>query len=119
MIIDVTPQVRQANEIETIAMLAYGDTERYVFMRGDVEHSVQFTEKTLAEFIPKRSVSEMLKSWYESLIRDYNYFQKAVETRQHPVWTTTMKDPDSVGLGAGYNYKMITVPYKLNDEQVK
>lgn len=117
MIIDVTPQVRKANEFETIAMLAYGDTERYVFMRGDVEFSVQFTPKALEEFLPKRTISEMLVSWFQGLVAEYERYQKAVDTRQHPVWTTTQKDPNYKGFNK--NYEMITVPYPLNDREVE
>jgi hypothetical protein len=117
MIIDVTPQVRQANNIETIAMNLYGETERYVFMRGDVEFSVQFTPKKLKEFIPKKTVSEMLVSWFQGLVTEYERFQKAVDTRQHPTWTTTQKDPEYKGFNK--NYQMITVPYSLNDREVE
>lgn len=117
MIIDIIPQVRKATQIECIAMELYNDEYRYVFMRGDVEFSVQFTEKTLSEFIPKRSVSEMLVSWYNGLVAEWQRFQTAVETRQHPLWTTTQKDPNYKGFLK--NYEMIIVPYALNDREVK
>lgn len=117
MIIDVTPQIRQANDLERIWMEMYNEPVKYVVMRGDVEFSVQFTPDSLERFVPKRTVSEMLVSWYEGLVSEYEYFQKAVDTREHPIWTTTMKDPNYKGWNK--NYEMITVPYKLNDEQVK
>jgi len=123
MIIDVTPQVRKPNEIETIVMDLYGQTERYVFMRGGDEFSVQFTPETLASFCSKKTVSEMLESWYKGLVAEYERFQKAVDTRQHPVWTRTIDDPNYQGLGSGYRsngkYPKITIPYPLNDREVK
>ena len=117
MIIDITPNVREANHTETMIMNIYGESERYVFMRGDTEFSVQFTSDKLQEFCSKKTVSEMLVSWYDGLVAEYKRFQKAVDTRQHPIWTTTQKDPEYKGFNK--NYQMITVPYTLNDQEVK
>jgi len=60
MIIDVTPQVRKANTVESFCMKLNGQTEMYVFMCGNREHTMKFTPEKLANMFYNKTVSEMI-----------------------------------------------------------
>jgi hypothetical protein len=115
MIIDIIPQVRKANAVEKISMNIYNETERFVFMRGDVGFSVQFNKKTLEQFCKQYTVSEMISSWYQGLIDDYEMFQKAVDTKIHPTWTRTIKNPDCKSI---WDKNEIVVGYQLSKTEL-
>jgi len=52
-----------------------------------VDYSTKFDKESLAEFVPKRTVSEMLKSWEETIKRRYDEAKLAVRSGYHPFRT--------------------------------
>jgi ribosomal protein L31 len=92
MKIDINPVLRQTTPTEKIILEMRGILCLYVVLTHDGnEYSVQFDEKSLSEFCPSRTVSEMLKSWETGFKRQIAEYQKALKTNIHPYWTHTAK----------------------------
>jgi len=92
MKIDINPKQRLATETEKIILEMREITHLYEVLTSDgKEFSVQWDDKSLAEFCPNRTVSEMLKSRQQGFIDKIELYKKAVESNIHPWWTNTKK----------------------------
>jgi len=92
MKIDVTPTEYQSNDYYETIIKSRGIPELYVVQTQSGEnYTVLWEKKDLDEFQPKRTVSEMMKSWEETLQRRYDEAFKMVQTKRHltlKVWST-------------------------------
>lgn len=90
MRIDFVTECRPATDLEKIAMDMYGDYQRYEILTSDgKQYSIQWNFKSLDEFLPKKSVSEVLKDWQNNFIRLIAEYKDCIKYNQHPNWTTT------------------------------
>ena len=116
MVIDIEPIVTPASDTIKIAMEMNGETERYVVrLANGNDYSITFTVKGLEEFLPNRTVGEMLVAWEEGLQREYDRAVNVVLTGIHPEWKSRAENPN----WKPFEPKTIEVPYTLNKQQIK
>lgn len=88
MRIDLNPYVRRASPLEQTIMEIREISSLYVCLTSDGnEFTVQWDSKSLELFCPSRSVSEMLQSWQDGLIREYQLLVNSVNSGIHPYHT--------------------------------
>ena len=88
MKIDITPIIEVANELEAIC-LQYRNIDalyKFVYPNGE-DLSTMFDAKSLSEFRPSITVSEMINIWEEGILRRYAEALEAVKTKLHPTET--------------------------------
>ena len=92
MKIDIKPKIKLASPLEKVILEMREIPALYAVYTSDgKEYSTQWDEKSLAEFCPNRTVSEMLKNWQDGFLSQIEQYKKAVETNTHPFWTSTVK----------------------------
>jgi hypothetical protein len=118
MIIDVTPVIEAANDFDrTCIDMREIDALYVVRLANGKDFSVKWDLKELKTFLPKRTVSEMLKIWEEGLHRNLEIAKNSVETGLHPTWTTKSEIMRTIGdmnFGTG---KFEEVPKPLTNSQ--
>ena len=125
MEIDIKPKLRLANEREKTILEMREIPALYNVLTSDgKEFSVMWDDKSLAEFCPSRTVSEMLKSWQQGFIDKIELYKKSVELNIHPWWTVTKKTmvhyPQYAGhpeLEYRWNGKYHEAPYEMTKAQ--
>lgn len=102
MKIDKVNIVRPATDMEKIIMETYGQKERYVFLTSDGnEYTVQFTQKSLSDFLPSQTVSGFMKSTQENFERRIAHLKQCIKdnvnihgwTYQHKVLHSITNTP--------------------------
>jgi hypothetical protein len=127
MKIDIKPNIRTANETEKVIIEVREIPALYNVLTSDGNpFSVMFDDKSLAEFVPSRTVSEMLKNWEEGINRQLNLYKNSIKQNIHPYWTRTAKTmvhyPQYAGtpeLEYRWNGKYHDEPVQMTKEQIK
>jgi hypothetical protein len=92
MKIDIDPILEKAEGFKRVVLETREIPRLYVVrLASGVDYSVEFDDKSIAEFQPNKTVSEMINSWEEGLQREYDMYCKAVETGIHPSWKSQKK----------------------------
>jgi hypothetical protein len=85
MKIDVEPIVEKAEGIDVTILKLRNESSYYVIrLANGNNYTVKWTLKELEEFQPNKTVSEMIKSWEENILRRYEVAKTALETGLHP-----------------------------------
>jgi hypothetical protein len=93
MKIDIEPIIDKAGELDKICMEMRQIPHLHVVrLASGINYTVKFDDKELAEFLPKRNVSEMLVAWEEGIKRQYDEAKTALETGLHPTFTVQVLD---------------------------
>jgi hypothetical protein len=93
MKIDIEPITEQAGEMDKICMEMRQIPHLHVVrLASGTDYTVKFDDKELSEFLPKRTVSEMLAMWEEGIKRQYDEAKTALETGLHPTYTVQVLD---------------------------
>jgi hypothetical protein len=110
MKLDIEPTIEKATGLNKIKMQMMEIDALYVvrLANGD-EYTVTWDRKGLEEFQPKANISDVMKSWEESILRTIKTNKKAAETRKHPTWKTHFEDE---------NGKLHEKAYPLSDVSV-
>jgi hypothetical protein len=88
MKIDITPIVEKAGDFDSICLTSRHIEELYVVRTANgAQYSTKFDAKSLGDFQPSKTVSEMLKSWEENIIRRCEEATLALSTGLHPTRT--------------------------------
>jgi len=118
MIIDIEPIIIKANNFERtcIEMREIDALYEIRFANGG-EFSTQWDKKSFDEFLPKKTISEMLTSWEETIKRRYDEAVNAIETGIHPTWERDEREYHPIT--KVWTGKMIGVPYKLDKNQIQ
>lgn len=127
MKIDLQPKIRLANDFEKIVLETREIPAIYNVLTSDgKQFSTMFDDKSLAEFLPNKTVSEMLKSWQEGIGRQIELYKNSIKLGIHPYWTATKKTmvhyPQYAGnpeLEYRWNGKYHEEPMQLNKIQKK
>lgn len=92
MKIDIKPEIRLANDFEKIILEMRGIPAIYHVISSDgKQFSTMFDDKSLAEFLPNRTVSETLKNWQDGIKRQIELYSNSIKSNIHPYWTRTVK----------------------------
>ena len=119
MIIDCEPIIEVATGINRVAIDIREIGALYVARLANGEdYSTTFDAKELVLFQPKKTVSEMLKSWEDGLQREYETAINAVETGIHPYWKAQRKVMDPV-FKHYWTGKYEECDYILNEDGIK
>ena len=90
MTIDIEPIIEKANEFDRICMDMREIDALYVIrLANGKDYTVKWDLKEMGTFCPKRTVSEMIQAWEESILRRHAEAVEAVKTRLHPTFTVT------------------------------
>ena len=104
MKLDIQSTLEKATEIDNICIDMRGIEALYVArLANGKDYSAKFDEKALSEFVPSRTVSEMLQSWEESIKRRHAEAIEAIKTGLHP--TRTFERDIMATTPQGYEYK--------------
>lgn len=88
MKIDVTPIIEQADDWHRTVIDARELEALYVVrLANGKDYTTEWDKKGLTEFLPKRTVSEMLHEWEEGIKRRYAEAVEALRTGLHPTFT--------------------------------
>ena len=88
MEIDIIHSTRSATALERLIMETYNQKVRYVVLdKNGEEYTVQFDVKSLKEFCPKKTVSEMLTIWEDGIKRQIQLYEDSLKTKEHPYHT--------------------------------
>ena len=99
MKIDINPTIQQATAEEKMILDIYNQSCYYIFYSSDGESvSVKFSPKTLEEFIPNKTVSQVMEMWQEGYKRQYEEAVHALEVGLSP-WRTKSVYKDIVKYG--------------------
>ena len=112
MKIDITPTIEKANERDSICIRMREIPCLYeIRLASGKVLSTQFDDKSLSEFLPNKTVSEVLKSWEENFHIRYNRAKEALSSGLHPSFTVEEK---VLVNGINFGGKTRTVPAPLN-----
>ncbi len=118
MNIDTIHQVRPATEFEKLCMDLYDQRARYVILTCDGnEHTVQFDEKRLAEFLSDKKVSDVMASWRQTFLDTIAKYERALETNVHPYWTHTAKKMEQTAFGERWTGSYHEVDLEMTKDQ--
>lgn len=121
MKIDINPIIEEANNTDRICMDMRDIEALYVVrLANGKDYTVKFDKKSLDEFQPSKTVSEMLIDWEDNILRRYNEAVKAVETGLHP--TDRVNVPIMIELAHGHSIpsgKMTTEKRELDRYEIK
>jgi len=85
MEIDITPTTEAATELQETIISSRGiDCLYQVKLASGEPHTVQFDAKSLDEFQPKRTVSEMIQIWEDGIKDKIDTYTNALKINQHP-----------------------------------
>ena len=85
MQIDVTPKVIIATgSIRTIIDVCDKEALYYIGADEDTVFSTIWDRKTLAEFQPNKTVSEMLKTWQDGVKRRIEFIEEIIVSNKEP-----------------------------------
>jgi len=120
MKIDVKPRIVEANDIQKLMLELRGiDCLYIVCLANGSEYTVTWTRKELDEFCQNKTVSEMLKSWEESIKRQHDLYVSSLETGLHPYHTKDIKIKLPNNSYSFAKPKFETVPINLTKETRK
>jgi hypothetical protein len=103
MKIDIEPIIEKADKIDRICIdMREIDALYVVRLANGKDYTVKWCRKELESFCPNRTVSEMLQSWEETILRRHAEAVEAVESGLHP--TRTFERPIMVVTPSGYEY---------------
>jgi hypothetical protein len=127
MKIDIQPNIRVANDFEKVILETRQIPAIYHVISSDgKQFSTMFDEKSLAEFLPSRNVSEVLTLWREGIQRQIDLYSNSIKNNIHPYWTQATKTmvhyPQYAGhpeLEYRWNGKYHEEPQKMTSEQKK
>lgn len=116
MTIDVQPVIEKANDLDAQVLKMREIEALYVVrLASGKDYSTHFDKKSLAEFQPNKTVSEMLESWEETFKRRHAEAVDTIKTGVHP-FRTFERDIMAKYKGGG-EYKTgetETVPSKID-----
>lgn len=119
MKIDIEPIIEIATGLDKLRLQTQGlDALYFVRLANGAEFTVKWDRDGLENFLPNKTVSEMMKLWEEGIIRDIEKNKKAVETGEHPTWTQPVYE-DVEYFGRFKKKQIGTKPYKLNDYSIE
>ncbi len=127
MKIDIQPNIRLATRTEKIILEMREIPALYNVLTSDgKQFSTMFDDKSLSEFLPSRTVSEMLKSWEEGINRQLDLYKNSIEQKIHPYWTRSTKTmvhyPQYAGhpeLEYRWNGKYHDEPVQMTKDQIR
>lgn len=95
MEIDVTPIIEKASGVDKALIEMYDMECLYVFNCENGErYSRVMTQKDLDEFVPSKSVSEIITQWEEGIDRRLGVALRAAETGLHPIFKDDVTDDE-------------------------
>jgi len=115
MKIDITPTIEKADDFDALCIQDRKIDALYVVrLANGKRYTVKWDSNGLDGFLPKRTVSEMLKSWEETIKRRYETAKTALKTGKHPTFTSEQKLFNMIGEHKVYTGETETVPKKLD-----
>lgn len=88
MKIDIQPVIETADKTDRICIDMREIEALYVIrLASGINYTSKFSKKELDEFVPNKTVSEMIQAWEESIVRRHAEAVEAVKTGLHPTWT--------------------------------
>jgi hypothetical protein len=103
MKIDIEPIIEKADKFDRTCIDMREIEALYVVrLTNGKNYTVKWDKKEMDSFLPNRTVSEMLKSWEETILRRHSEAIEAVESGLHP--TRTFERPIMVKTPSGFEY---------------
>ena len=123
MRIDIEPTLEVANDFDAQCIKMREIDALYVvrLANGD-DYSTKFDLKSLDDFQPKRTVSEMMTSWRDNILRRIKIYTKALKYNQHPTQKKLNVDTGRTIRRYGETVPVMEYgddPEELTDEQRK
>ena len=115
MKIDIEPIIEKADEYHRIILDVRGIEALYVVrLANGKDYTVEWEKKEMDTFCPKRTVSEMIQAWEESITRRHAEALEALRTGLHPTYTVTRLVTHPNSEVPVYPHKTETVPQQLD-----
>jgi len=119
MKIDVEPKIEAAKGLDKLRMEMSGIDALYVIrLSNGQDYTVVWESEELDKFQPNKTVSEMMKSWEEGILRGIEVNKKAAETGKHPTWKQAVYE-DVEKHGRIVKEQVGWEAYKLSESSIK
>jgi len=112
-IIDLSKGATGEDNTTKVALEVKSDTISHywcILLANGERLSVCWTDDDILTFLPNRKVSDFIKDWEENNDELVKAWQKAVETKIHPTWTTSKETDNGI--------RKYGLPYPLNEREV-